>query len=42
MQKEIENPDFVQGVNFEFTDSLKNNGSKNSLKFEESRGRFAF
>ena len=23
MQKEIENPEFVQGVNFEFIDSLK-------------------
>ena len=26
MQKEIENLEFVQGVNFEFIDSLKNNG----------------
>ena len=25
MQKEIENVEFVQGVNFKFTDSLKNN-----------------
>ena len=28
MQKEIENLEFVQGVNFEFIDSLKNNGKK--------------
>ena len=28
MQKEIENLEFVQGVNFEYFDSLKNNGSK--------------
>ena len=28
MQKEIENLEFVQGVNFEFIDSLKNNGTK--------------
>ena len=28
MQKEIENLEFVLGVNFEFTDSLKNNGTK--------------
>ena len=28
MQKEIENLEFVCGVNFEFIDSLKNNGTK--------------
>ena len=28
MQREVENLEFVQGVNFEFADSLKNNGSK--------------
>ena len=28
MQKKIENLEFVQGVNFEFFDSLKNNGTK--------------
>ena len=28
MQKEIENLEFVQGVKFEFIDSLKNNGTK--------------
>ena len=28
MQKEIEILEFVCGVNFEFTDSLKNNGTK--------------
>ena len=36
MQKEIENLDFVQGVNFEFIDSLKNNGTKYLLKFDDS------
>ena len=34
MQKEIKNHEFVQGVNFEFTDSLKNNGTKNLLIFD--------
>ena len=28
MQKEIESLEFVRGVNFEFIDSLKNNGTK--------------
>ena len=36
MQKEIENLEFVQGVNFEFIDSLKNNGTKNLLIFDDS------
>ena len=36
MQKEIENLEFVQGVNFEFIDSLKNNGTKYLLKFDNS------
>ena len=36
MQKEIESLEFVQGVNCEFTDSLKNNGTKYSLIFEDS------
>ena len=31
MQKEIESLEFVQGVNFEFIDSVKNNGTKNLL-----------
>ena len=35
MQKEIENLMFVQGVNFEFIDSLKNNGTKYLLKFDD-------
>ena len=35
MQKEIENLEFVQGVNFEFIDSLKNNGTKNWLIFDD-------
>ena len=37
MQKEIENLEFVQGVNFEFIDSLKNNGTKYLLIFDDSR-----
>ena len=36
MQKEIENLEFVQGVNFEFIDALKNNGTKYLLIFEDS------
>ena len=36
MQKEIENPVFVSGVNFEFFDSLKNNGTKYLLIFDDS------
>ena len=36
MQKEIENLEFVQGVNFEFIDSLKINGTKYLLKFDDS------
>ena len=28
MQKEIESLEFVRGVNFEFIDSIKNNGTK--------------
>ena len=36
MQKEIENLEFVRGLNFEFIDSLKNNGTKCSLIFDDS------
>ena len=36
MRKEKENLEFVQGVNFEFIDSLKNNGTKCLLLFEGS------
>ena len=36
MQKEIENLEFVQGVDFEFIDSLKNNGTKCLLIFDNS------
>ena len=36
MQKEIENLEFVQGVNFEFIDSLKNNSTKYLLIFDDS------
>ena len=35
MQKEIENLEFVRGVNFEFLDSLKNNGTKYLLIFDD-------
>ena len=36
MQKEIEKIEFVQGVNFEFIDSLKNNGTKHLSLFDHS------
>ena len=36
MQKEIENLEFVQGVIFEFIDSLRNNGTKYVLIFDDS------
>ena len=36
MQKEIENLEFVQGVNFEFIDSRKNNGTKYLLISDDS------
>ena len=36
MQKEIENLEFVLGVNFEFIDSLRNNGTKYMLIFDDS------
>ena len=36
MQKEIENLELVQGKNFEFIDSLKNNGTKYLLIFDDS------
>ena len=36
MQKEIENLELVGGVNFEFIDSLKNNGTKYLLVFDGS------
>ena len=36
MQKEIKNLEFLQGVNFEFIDSLKNNGTKYLLIFDDS------
>ena len=34
--KKIENLEFVRGVNFEFIDSLKNNGTKYFLIFDDS------
>ena len=37
MQKEIEILEFVRGLNFEFIDSLKNNGTKYLLFFDDSR-----
>ena len=36
MQTEIENLEFVQEVNFEFIDSVKNNGTKYLLIFDDS------
>ena len=36
MQKEIENLEFVQGVNFEYFDSLKNSGTKYLLISDDS------
>ena len=36
MQKEIENLELVRGVNFEFIDSSKNNGTKYLLIFDDS------
>ena len=36
MQKEIENLELVRGVNFEFMDSLKNNGTKFLLFLDDS------
>ena len=36
MQKEVENLEFVQGLNFEFIDSLKNNGTKYLLIYDDS------
>ena len=36
MQKEIKNLEFVRGVSFEFIDSLKNNGTKYLLIFDDS------
>ena len=36
MQKEIEKLEFVPGVNFEFIDSIKNNGTKYLLYFDDS------
>ena len=36
MQKEIENLEFVQGVNFEIIDSSKNKGTKFLLLFDNS------
>ena len=36
MQKEIETFEFVHGVNFEFIDSMKNNGKKYLLIFDGS------
>ena len=36
MQKEIDNPEFVQGVHLEIINSLKNNGTKYLLNFDDS------
>ena len=36
MQKEIDNLEFVQGLHFELINSLKNNGTKYLLTFDDS------
>ena len=36
LRKKIENLEFVQGLNFKFIDSLKNNGTKYLLIFDDS------
>ena len=36
MQKEVENLEFLQGVNFDFIDSLKNNGTKYLSIYDDS------
>ena len=36
MQKDIEKLEFVRGISFEFSDSLKNNGKKYLLIFDNS------
>ena len=36
MQKEVDNLEFVRGVHFEFINSLKNNGTKYLLIFDDS------
>ena len=36
MQKEIENLEFLRGVKIELIDSLKNNGTKYLLIFDDS------
>ena len=41
MQKKKENPEFVQGINIEFIDSLKNNGRKYLLASTSHAERFA-
>ena len=38
LQKENEHFEFVQGVHFEYIDSLKNNGTKHLLIFDDSCG----
>ena len=38
MQKEIENLEFVEGLNFQFIDSLKNESTKYLLFFDDSCG----
>ena len=41
MQKEYESVEIVQGVKFEFIDSLKNNGTKYLITFDNSCEEFA-
>ena len=35
-KRKVDNLEFVQGVNFEFIDFLKNNDTKYMLKFDDS------
>ena len=42
MQKQIENFELVWGVYLEFIDSLKNNGTKYLLIFDDSRRKFCY
>ena len=41
MQKEIDNLEFVQGVHFEFINSLKNNGTRYLLFFDDSYAKIS-
>ena len=42
MQEKVENFEFIRGVNFDFIDSLKNNGAKHSLFLDDSCGEICY